>query len=922
MVAITETWLTSNVFNNEILPNQYIIYHNDRRSRGGGVLIAVRTHIISKLLPSPTNLEMLTVELKLPKRLILCVVYLPPDPTSSQIRSLSDHISQFQQSHSVVLLGDFNLPHINWETMCGNCRASEDLCDMTFELNLVQLITYPTHIHGNILDLILTNDEDLITNVSVNSPECSQISSDHFPISFSINQNCLPLHNTTTLQAYDYSKADFTSMNDFILNSNIADCLTCDDVESTWSTIKSVISEAMSLFIPKFQLRSNQYPKWFSRDIRHQLKCLHTLRRTHKRSPTPHNTAKLRLADEHFQQSVALAKSNYESSLINSYAESSNPAIYHYIRSYTKSGTIPPTVHLDDTTASSDASRASLFNRYFHSVFTAPTSSEQTIPSLHPDQVNSLTFTEDEVYYVLCQLDPNKATGIDKISPKVLKNCAFSLTRPLCHLFNLSLSTGSIPEEWKIHLIVLVYKSEDRSSVKNYRPISLLSNTSKVLETLVYNNIINHTLSHITNCQFGFLPGRSTTQQLLLYLNSIHQVTTQGHQIDSIYLDFRKAFDSVPHMKLLNKLKSCGISGNLHKWFSSYLHNRLQCVRICNSISNLLPVLSGVPQGSTLGPLLFLLYINDLPSVIKFSSIFQFADDTKLSKSIAVSSDQLCLQEDLNHLFTWSVNNDFRFSVPKCIHLRFNSKFTTTYSIDGCPLPQLLSHRDLGLQLSSDMSWFKHYQIITAKAYKYLGLLRRVFHSCHSIRARKLLYLTLVRSQLTYCSQLWNPYMIKDTTILEKVQRQATKFILADYVSDYKTRLLRLGILPLMYMLDLYDIMFLVKALQQPSSQFNLYNYISFSSSNTRSSSTNKLNHVRTNSNYARNFYFNRIPRIWNQLPCIDINQSLPVIKATIQNYLWQHFTTNFSPDNPCTYHYCCRCSKCYDSGLTINFTT
>ena len=164
--------------------------------------------------------------------------------------------------------------------------------------------------------------------------------------------------------------------------------------------------------------------------------------------------------------------------------------------------------------------------------------------------------------------------------------------------------------------------------------------------------------------------------------------------------------------------------------------------------------------------------------------------------------------------------------------------------------------------------------------------------------------------------------MIKDTTILEKVQRRATKFILADYVSDYKTRLLRLGILPLMYMLDLYDIMFLVKALQQPSSQFNIYNYISFSSSNTRSSSTNKLNHVRTNSNYARNFYFNRIPRIWNQLPCIDINQSLPVINATIQNYLWQHFTTNFSPDNPCTYHYCCRCSKCYDFGLTINFTT
>ena len=164
--------------------------------------------------------------------------------------------------------------------------------------------------------------------------------------------------------------------------------------------------------------------------------------------------------------------------------------------------------------------------------------------------------------------------------------------------------------------------------------------------------------------------------------------------------------------------------------------------------------------------------------------------------------------------------------------------------------------------------------------------------------------------------------MIKDTIILEKVQRRATKFILAACTSDYKTRLLRLGILPLMHTLDLYDIMFFIKALQQPSMHFNIYNYVSFSASNTRSSSTNKLNHVRTNSNYNRNFYFNRIPRIWNQLPYIDINQSLPVIKATIYNHLWQHFITNFSSDVPCTYHFCCRCSKCYDSGLTVNFTT
>ena len=446
------------------------------------------------------------------------------------------------------------------------------------------------------------------------------------------------------------------------------------------------------------------------------VKYFHTLRKTHKRSPTLHSAARLHQAEEHFQQSVAQAKSNFESTLINSYAESSNPAIYHYIRSYTKSGMIPPTVHLDDTIASSDASQAGLFNQYFHSVFTPPTISDHIIPPLHPDQISSLTFTEDDVYYILCQLDPNKATGMDKISPKVLKNCALSLTRPLCHLFNLSLSKGIIPKEWKVHLIVPIYKSDDRSSVKNYHPISLLSNTSKVLETLIYNNIINHILRHITNSQFGFLPGRSTTQQLLLYLNNIQQATNLGHQTDSIYLDFRKAFDSVPHMKLLNKLKSCGISGDLYKWFNNYLYNRLQCVRICNSTSNFLPVVSGVPQGSILGPLLFLIYVNDLPSVIKFSSLFLFADDAKLSKNIVVPTDQLCLQEDLNQLFSWGINNDLRLSIPKCIHLSFNSKFTTTYTIDSCPLLHPNFHCDLGLQLSSNMSWLKHYEFITSKA--------------------------------------------------------------------------------------------------------------------------------------------------------------------------------------------------------------
>jgi len=921
-IAITETWLSDNIFDNEILPTNYTIYRNDRGSRGGGVLLAVRDNIASKVLPSPTNIEMLTVEVELSQTLILCVVYLPPNPNVSLIQSLSSHLCQFDQSCNVVILGDFNLPDIVWDTLCGSTIAAEAFCDTCFENNLSQLISCSTHIHGNTLDLILTNNDDLIDNISVSDTINIPIKSDHYAITFELSSFQPQPTENISQYVYDFSKADFHGMNAYISNSIIVNCLFLSDVEAIWETIKSVIDEAMSLFIPKIQIRSKQYPKWFNRDLRHQLKCLHTMRKKHKRSPTEHNENRLNYAEGMFQQSVAAAKSNYETTLVTNFANSSNPAIYHHIRSFTKSATIPSTMHLDATSANSNISRANLFNQYFYSVFTPPsTTLRHTNITSHPNEINSLVFTEEEVFSVLSQLDPNKATGIDSISPKILKYCAASLTHPLCHLFNLSLASGVIPQEWKVHLVVPVYKSADRSSVKNYRPISLLCNTSKALETLIYNKIIDHVLNNVTTCQFGFLPKRSTTQQLLLYLNSIFKATSQGLQTDSIYLDFRKAFDSVSHSKLLAKLANYGISGNLWNWFSNYLYNRFQHVKVCNTISDPLPVLSGVPQGSILGPLLFLIYINDLTLATQFSNLFLFADDTKLFKTILHPPDHTKLQQDLDQLYTWSIDSDLLFGISKCIHLSFNNKSPTSYSLNGNTLPQLHSHRDLGIQISDNLSWECHYKHITSKAYRYLGLLRRAFSNCHSVKAKMTLYITLVRSQLTYCSQLWNPYLIKDTAALEKIQRQATKFILKDYESNYRTRLLKLDLLPLMYTLDFYDIMFLVKALKQPSNHFNIYEYISFSTVNTRSSSNNKLNHVFTSNNYTRNFYFNRISRLWNKLPSIDLSQPVSLIKANIYKYLHQHFILHFSADNPCTYHFCCRCSNCYNVGLSSNFS-
>ena len=206
-----------------------------------------------------------------------------------------------------------------------------------------------------------------------------------------------------------------------------------------------------------------------------------------------------------------------------------------------------------------------------------------------------------------------------------------------------------------------------------------------------------------------------------------------------------------------------------------------------------------------------------------------------------------------------------------------------------------------------------------SSAYKILGILRRSFTSA-STSSKKKLYLSLVRSRLTYCSQVWRPFLLKDIKAMEKVQRRATKYILNDYHSDYKSRLSTLRLLLLMCILEINDIMFFIQSIKNPSTSFNIRNYLSFSSSNTRSSTHHKLHHSLSSTNYLRHFYLNRIRRLWNSLPPIDLSSSPHAIKATITKYLWSHFELNFNPTNPCSFHFQCPCTNCI-SSLHTNFT-
>ena len=298
----------------------------------------------------------------------------------------------------------------------------------------------------------------------------------------------------------------------------------------------------------------------------------------------------------------------------------------------------------------------------------------------------------------------------------------------------------------------------------------------------------------------------------------------------------------------------------------------------------MLPVLSGVPQGSILGPLLFLIYINDLPGVVPFSNVFLFADDTKLFKTITSEQDCHQLQSDLNEVMNWCKKWNLYMNSKKCKAMRFFQPLpdqSSGYNIETTQIDFVDNYKDLGIIVSSKLDWSKHYTYICSKAYASLHLVRRTVTS-NNVQTKRRLYLALVRSHFSYCSQLWRPLLIMDIKRLEQVQRRATKYILGDYTTCYKHRLTTLGLLPLMHWLELLDLLFLIKCLKEPPDNFNIFDHVRFVTTSTRSGSNHRLAHNYTRTNKTRHFYFNRIVRLWNVVPCIDLDLSYPLLKKLL----------------------------------------
>ena len=382
-----------------------------------------------------------------------------------------------------------------------------------------------------------------------------------------------------------------------------------------------------------------------------------------------------------------------------------------------------------------------------------------------------LIISEQGVLKQLSSLNPNKACGPNQIPPWFLKTFAADIASVLTDIFQDSIDSGTVPHRWKEANVCAVFKKEKKSDPAYYRPISLTCVASKILEHIVHSFIMKNLNDHniLTDCQHGF----RAEMQLILTLHDMAKAI-QSSSIHAVVLDFAKAFDKVPHRRLLRKLQHYGIQGPLLNWLESFLTQ--------GQTSSQCPVTSSVPQGTVLGPLLFLLYINDLPDNVQ-SSVRLFADDALLYGIVASDADCDLLQSDLRRLESWQYHWQMEFNPSKCKIVtisRKNNPPQRKYVFCGVELEQVDSFQYLGVTISNKLKWSAHVSMIAAKANKSLGTIQRNLWNC-SKNVKEIAYTSLVRPKLEYANAACDPFLKKDISALERVQRKAARFCSQNY---------------------------------------------------------------------------------------------------------------------------------------------
>jgi len=435
------------------------------------------------------------------------------------------------------------------------------------------------------------------------------------------------------------------------------------------------------------------------------------------------------------------------------------------------------------------------------------------------------------------------------------------------------LTEGELPEDWKLAHVTPIYKNKGAHNLAvNYRPVSLTSVVCKLMESILREHITRYltNLKLLSKKQYGFISRRSTVTQLLMYIDKCCESMSGGKVVDCIYFDFAKAFDTVPHRRLCKKLEGYGITGTTKNWITSFLKGRKQLVKVNQSHSKLDDVISGIPQGSVLGPLLFVLYINDLPDKV-VSDLLLFADDTKIFKEVNSINDSLVIQKDVDTLNEWSKDWLLKFHPDKCHVLTLgklaNIKHAHPYSLAGNQLEHVFEEKDLGVLVDAELMFEEHIAKLVNKANSTLGIIRRGFDNL-TPKTITTLYSAFVRPHLEYAQSVWSPKLRKHVNMLEGVQRRASKLIPIYRHLPYSERLKRLGLPTLEFRRQFCDMVQVYKHLSFYDKDTIPSKLISRARPKRRHSKELLPNFANDGFNgpQTKSFYYRCVPT-WNKLP-------------------------------------------------------
>jgi len=801
IAVVTETKITMDKFNvaDSSLPGYCTPFRLDRDEHGGGVAVWVRNNIPSMEVTdiSSGGHELLWIALRTHSgtNILLGAVYRPGSASpadTSLIQHLDETLSQQLPYNNVIIAGDFNVHNEEWLGSSKTTLAGEALEDVCTIHDLVQHVHEPTR--GNaILDLVMSNFHG-----SVESHSASPLGkSDHSVVLCDFPCDDIRGEEPARRTIWRYNKADWNRMRADLRKTDWSSVIT-DDPEQSCEGVTSVVRDAMKRYIPsKSFVSSPTDPAWWTPECAAMMAAKE--RHWKRLRKDPQNVGLRReFKDSVAEAVIVLTRSRKakEEKLREKLSSRSmrDKEWWTSLKAAAgegRSSEIPLLVEESGESRVSSTEKAEAFGDFFSRKCSLGDDDlnrqELEVPASDIPLLTHIHFRPAEVKRLLASLDVSKATGPDGISSRVLRECAAELSKPLSALFSLCFRLGVQPVSWKTANVVPVHKRASRSKLRNYRPVSLLCVISKVMESIINRQVMNHLESNaiITDHQFGFRRRIGTSDALCVLHHQWSECIGRGGASRVLAVDIAGAFDKVSHTGVLYKSEVCGLAGPLLKWLTSYLTDRsLRCV-VGGKTSSLYPIRAGVPQGSILGPSLFLIYVNDAPeSLLPGSDLEAFADDTTLYATITSSSSVAdaasSLQGSVDRLHGWGQKWRIKFEPSKSqamtLSLHRRSWDIPTISFGGVDVPEATQLKLLGVTFDQKLSFAAHLRTVAGRANQRLGILKRAA-SFLDADGRAAVYRGFVRPIMEYAPLIWMGAASSHLSRLDRVQARAEKII-------------------------------------------------------------------------------------------------------------------------------------------------